>query len=254
VKHSFSIQFASKAIDREAGVIRGVSVITEGEAQGHGCYIDATTLSQVKQCADAFGAAGVRVKVNHYSGVDAIVGTLRSFRIDGQQLRADLYLLKTHEIFERILEMAASIPESFGLSISFSGTPEKIDRVEYARCTELYSVDIVDRPAANPTGLFSVDSAPSDRMTEKELSAVVEKGNETLLQKIQGFVSGDTALRTQVTDLTTKLTTAETNLKTEQGKVTDLTTKLTTATTDLATRTTERDIDGTIDRLTQFAS
>ena len=147
-------------VDREAGVLRGVSVITEGEAKGHGMIVDGITLDQVKACAETY-VDGLRVKMDHYTGIDAMVGVLRDFVIDGTQLRADLHLIKNHEDFEKILEMAETIPGSFGLSISFSGESDRIPvsgvegvLIEAARCMEIYSADIVDQPAANPTGLF----------------------------------------------------------------------------------------------------
>jgi hypothetical protein len=147
-------------VDRESGVLRGVSVITEGEAKGHGMIVDGITLDQVKSCAETY-VDGLRVKMDHYTGIDAMVGVLRDFVIDGDQLRADLHLIKSHEDFEKIMEMAETIPGSFGLSISFSGESDRIPvsgvegvLIEAARCMEIYSADIVDQPAANPTGLF----------------------------------------------------------------------------------------------------
>jgi hypothetical protein len=167
-------------VDREAGVLRGVSVITEGEAKGHGMIVDSVTLEQVKACAETY-VDGLRVKMDHATGIDAMVGVLRDFQIDGIQLRADLHLIKSHEDFEKILEMAENMPGSFGLSISFSGESEdvevpsddteevepnsgelppsvggSVEIVRAARCMEIYSADLVDQPAANPSGLFQV--------------------------------------------------------------------------------------------------
>jgi hypothetical protein len=146
-------------VDRDAGILRGVSVITEGDAKGHGMIVDSITLDQVKASAETY-TDGLRVKMDHYTGIDAMVGVLRDFVIDGSQLRADLHLLKSHDDFEKILEMAENMPGSFGLSISFSGESEVIEegQVPSARCMEIYSADLVDQPAANPTGLFQVMS------------------------------------------------------------------------------------------------
>jgi hypothetical protein len=173
-------------VDREAGILRGVSVITEGEAKGHGMIVDSVTLDQVKACAETY-VDGLRVKMDHCTGIDAMVGVLRDFMIDGIQLRADLHLLKSHEDFEKILEMAETMPGSFGLSISFSGSSEEVEITEddseeiepnsgelpsggveivhAARCMEIYSCDIVDQPAANPTGLFQ--AMPEDIKPEE---------------------------------------------------------------------------------------
>lgn len=145
-------------IDAAAGVIFGASVITQGvEALGHGLYTDPATLLQVKFCADAMPA--VQVKAGHGTGFSGIVGVLKDFRVDNDgrscQLRADLHLLKSHPAFNQICEMCSTMPESFGLSIAFSGKSETIDGLDFARCQELYSVDLVDHPAANPNGLFA---------------------------------------------------------------------------------------------------
>jgi len=160
---SNATSFSGGKIDKENGVVSGVSVITSGvEAIGHGIYTDPTTLLQVKGQADSMPA--VQVKAGHGTGFSGIVGVLKNFRVDDDgrscQLRADLHLLKSHPAFSQIIEMAATMPESFGLSISFSGKPETIDALDFARCTELYSVDLVDRPAANPNGLFSANQSP----------------------------------------------------------------------------------------------
>jgi hypothetical protein len=67
------------------------------------------------------------------------------------------------------------MPDTFGLSISFTGEHEESDNdIVFARCTEIYSADLVDAPAANPTGLFSakVDSAKKD-MDEKQIADAI---------------------------------------------------------------------------------
>jgi hypothetical protein len=161
-------------IDAQAATISDVSVITVGEAKGHGLMIDEQTLVEVKAAAETY-AGGLKVKTDHYTGFNEIVGTLKNFRIDGDQLRADLFLLKNHDATARILEMAELMPDTFGLSISFTGEHEESDNdIVFARCTEIYSADLVDAPAANPTGLFSakVDSEKKD-MDEKQIADAI---------------------------------------------------------------------------------
>jgi hypothetical protein len=161
-------------IDAQAATITDVSVITVGEAKGHGLQIDAQTLVEVKAAAETY-AGGLKVKTDHYSGFNEIVGTLKNFRIDGDQLRADLFLLKNHDATARILEMAELMPDTFGLSISFSGEHEESeDGTVFARCSEIYSADLVDAPAANDAGLFSVkvDSEKKD-MDEKQIADAI---------------------------------------------------------------------------------
>jgi hypothetical protein len=59
------------------------------------------------------------------------------------------------------LELATTIPDTFGLSIAFSGPVEAKGDLKLARCTEIYSADIVDSPAANDSGLFEAKPAAS---------------------------------------------------------------------------------------------
>jgi len=141
--------------------IEGVSVLTTGMAKGHKLQIDRTTLEQVMECANSF-KSGVKVNENHGAGIGDIVGKLTNFRIDesGEKLLADLTFLKSRkDRANYYLDLAREIPESFGISISFSGqSDDSGSEFELARCQELYSADLVQHPAANPTGLFSADS------------------------------------------------------------------------------------------------
>jgi hypothetical protein len=194
-------------VNREGGIIEGVSVITVGVAKGHGMLVDGTTLEQVKACAEQF-SDGVQVKVNHGTGFDAIVGVLRNFRIDGQKLIADLHLLRNHEKREHVLDVAEEMPGSVGLSISFSGETETINGKDYARCDELYSVDFVSRPAANPSGLFQRVDSTADGMAE------VTPQDKSLVDHIRAFFSAPPTpinFEAKAKELETQL--AEANLK-----------------------------------------
>ena len=158
---------APLAIDQK--IIQGVSVITEGPARGHGLTVDQTTLAQVIQCART---RAVKVKMMHDSDLSQVVGTLKNFRIEGPQVLADLHLLQSSPARDFILEIAATMPTAFGLSISFEGTPEGT----FARCAKLLSVDLVDEPAANPTGLFEekpLDAPKDDGTTDPQQLATM---------------------------------------------------------------------------------
>ena len=156
---------SGSAIDREKGIIGGVSVITIGEAKGHGIGIDHRTLETVLQCAKEF-STGIKVKFRHgktgeyQSVVDEVSGTLKNFSIDGNKVRADFHLFKSlpAEVKEKIFEMAETIPDQFGFSIVFSGGSEELENKKFARCEDLLSVDLTDKPAANPDGLFESKS------------------------------------------------------------------------------------------------
>jgi hypothetical protein len=142
--------------------LSGVSVLTTGMAKGHNLQIDSTTLEQVKKCAEAF-KGGVKVNENHGAGIGDIIGKLTNFRIeqsgDQKKLLADLTFLKSRQDRAKYyMDLASEIPDAFGISISFSGESQMNGQdFDLARCSELYSADLVQHPASNPTGLFSAD-------------------------------------------------------------------------------------------------
>lgn len=185
-QHRFALRSrAFAAVDVQAGIIRGVSVITVGPAKGHGIDVDATTLAQVKACAESY-QGGLKVKMEHAGDAGDIVGFLTAFRIEGEQLLADLHLLKSTPHREYIMELAQTIPDTFGLSIAFSGPVEVKNDTRMARCTEIYSCDMVGEPAANPSGLFdagplvkasnppALPTQPTIQMDEKQIKDIVE--------------------------------------------------------------------------------
>lgn len=142
-------------IDDKAGVIRGVSVITEGEARGHDLKIDSKTVEQMLDACAASNSGRVKTKLNHRSGIESVFGYLSEFRIQGPKLVADLYLLKKHKDYDQTLEQIREMPESIGLSVAFTGQPEVgSDGRKIARVERIVSADLVAEPAANPTGLF----------------------------------------------------------------------------------------------------
>jgi hypothetical protein len=145
-------------------IIEGVSVISVGEAKGHGLFVDAQTLREVKACAETY-AGGVKVNLDHGAGIRDIVGFCDNFRIIGQKLVADLNLLQNAERREYVLEIAEKLPDTFGISIAFSGPVREIDGKRFASCEELYSADLVQTPAANPTGLFSFEAKAVDKFS-----------------------------------------------------------------------------------------
>ena len=156
----FSAIATNEKIDAANGIIYGVSVITIGEAAGKnaGTWIDQTTLSQIHSVASTF-KDGVKVKMSmareHDGSVGQIVGVLKNFRTVGSHERADLHLLKADSNFAKIIEMSATMPNEFGFSVVIPKHTEKVDGKDCLRCDDIYSIDLVEEPAANPSGLFS---------------------------------------------------------------------------------------------------
>ena len=219
--HFATADIKGSSVDRENGIVRGVSVITAGlEAKGHRLKVDMKTLRQMHELA--VKKEQVPVKWNHGSGADAVNGFLTNFRIEGKKLKADWHLLRTHGQYEQAIELAERMPQNVGFSTSFAGLPETASgqkvyppdektKVHYtllnnapvplgrkeemfARCDDLVSVDLVATPAANPGGMFSVphvDSAPNG-MAENALPGSPDEKdpNAVLLAEFRQFATG----------------------------------------------------------------
>jgi len=123
----------------------------------HKCFADRTTLETVLAACKKLGV--LKVKANHGPDVNSIVGTIANFRIEGNQVKGDLTLLKNSPSRDYVLEVAQTLASQIGLSIAFEPVWESKDRKEFVRCKTIYSADIVDAPAANPQGLF--DASPT---------------------------------------------------------------------------------------------
>jgi hypothetical protein len=157
----FSTTQVRPSIDSK-GMARGVSVLTSGiKAIGYDVFIDDKSLQTCLQVAQGF-SDGIQVKADHGSGVLAIVGKITNFRIEGAQLRGDLQFLVSHPSYPALREMVQQQAGTFGLSISFASVEEEIGGRKYVRISDLFSVDLVSRPAANPGGLFSANLGPSE--------------------------------------------------------------------------------------------
>jgi len=162
-------------------LFKGISVITAGPALGHGMIIDADTLTQVVERGNEAGQ--VKVLSDHSSSVSNIIAYLENFTLDGGRVRADLTLFESHEGFAYFSELISTLPGQIGFSISFSGIPrEAADGTMLADVQNLFSVDLVLSPAANPTGVYSarVDTRKSLNMdtTVKESAPVIEAAPE----------------------------------------------------------------------------
>ena len=185
-------------------IIEGVSIISVGEAKGHGLFVDDITLQEVKACAESY-AGGVKVNLDHGAGIKDIVGFCDNFRIIGKKLVADLNLLETAEKRAYVLEIASRMPDTFGISIAFSGPVRERDGRSFASCTELYSADLVQTPAANPTGLFSFTAKSVDTSANQMEDATIEIEPKEDEVSIADIVSRLAALETAFGDYKNKM-------------------------------------------------
>jgi len=137
-----------------SGLVPAVVLLECGEAKGHGVIIDQTTLQNALELARAAGK--LRCKFNPQTfdhGTGCIAGYFDNFRVNGTKLIADLHLASSCPSFDYISELVASMPEAFGLSITFNGWTQPVAGEQRQRITELYDATIVDTPAAT-SGVF----------------------------------------------------------------------------------------------------
>lgn len=225
-------------------VVPGVSVITVGPARGHfkfdendqprPVFIDAITLQQVMACAQTY-EGGLRVNAGHFTGVLDAAAFLTGYRIEETKLRADMTLFETFEKFEHLCRLITSIPDTFGLSIDFSGPPEFRDGQALARCVEIYSADLVPVPAANDRGLFGSGyvfceagkittpfDTPKSDMTLEELSTQLTDA----VNKMNAATTKFTEATAKIDGAVTKVGELETKFEGANSKVTALETKV----------------------------
>jgi hypothetical protein len=160
-------------IDRELGIIHGVTIAQIGPAKGHGGFIDRTFLLQIVDNA-ASKTAGIKARFGHPNMCSQALGTylgrFKNYSYLSDKVKADLYLDDTArstpggDLFTYILDMTEKNPDMFGASIVFEIADsvfikEDMDgkevEKEYFRLKDLRATDIVDEPAATD-GLFSV--------------------------------------------------------------------------------------------------
>lgn len=129
-------------IDEENEVLHDVQITLEGEALGHGVWLDREFCEAVAAAGNATGDVGLKVRYGHPSMCSDAIGTelgrAKNFRvvdferdIDGKKVKcagviADVYLLKSAhaapqgDIAKHVMETAKEDPSQFGQSIVFT--------------------------------------------------------------------------------------------------------------------------------------
>lgn len=188
----------------DAGLIRGVSAITRGEALGHGFWVDDEFLGEV---ATALNASDRKARFRHpgvsSDGLGSALGVASGASVVDGKVLTDLHFLQSaHDTPEGnlagyVMDFAAESPDLFGTSIVFrideeatkahalahgaeeidgfllydnyaSPDPDNRDDLPHVRLQALKAVDIVDEPAANPDGMFAALSSEGQMIEEFE--------------------------------------------------------------------------------------
>ncbi len=117
------LDMADARVDRENGIIKGVSLVSIGEARGYNQYADQTTLEQVRDCAKKY-KGGLRVKFNPSTfnhGDGSLAGRIPgdTIKVVDDQCVGDIHVYKTFAGKEYLFEIAETAPDNCGLSIHF---------------------------------------------------------------------------------------------------------------------------------------
>ncbi len=146
-----STPFAGASVDREKGIIRGVKLCGGSSANGRD-YPPEVFRRDVRK----YEGAAIYADHGRDRSVDRKIGWIESPSVDADGTpRGDAHLLKTHPLYERVMEAAERNPAMFGFShVALCETSYGADgreRVEGLRAIE--SVDLVAEPATTK-GIF----------------------------------------------------------------------------------------------------
>ncbi|WP_436715815.1 hypothetical protein U8335_26680 [Roseiconus lacunae] len=125
---------ADPDVDREggkwnAGIIRGVSLATVGEALGHYYWLDQETINQIVEHSSSKGDTGLKCRFTHpgmsSDGMGRHLGRLFDVRVDGEKAVGDLHFAESAhktpdgDLAEYCMMLTEEDPKAAGLSIVF---------------------------------------------------------------------------------------------------------------------------------------
>lgn len=197
-------------IDRDHGIIRGVTVAQIGPARGHDGEIDKTFLLQLVDHANA-SKAGIKARFGHpnmcSTALGSYLGRFHNYSFNGSKVTADLHLDNSAKespsgnLFDYVLNMAETNPDMFGASIAFESNAFETAEVEvdgkkktvnYFRLKELRATDIVDDPAAT-NGLFSAETFPGQATAfldqNPELTELIFSKPDSVIEFLQSYLN-----------------------------------------------------------------
>ncbi len=158
------IQDMHGRVDSSQGVIRKVKVLGPRSRNGR-----EYTRQAMEQAAALY--EGVRVNLDHpdhhqvsrQRSLAQQLGVLRNVKLQADGVYGDLFLLTSHPLAGMVMEAAAKMPNTFGLSHHAEGKLRTSgDKTVVESILGVHSVDLVQQPAT-VAGLFEGASDPPDR-------------------------------------------------------------------------------------------
>lgn len=115
-------------------ILRNVAVVQQGEAKGHGTWLDQSFLEKTAELGNA-APNGIKVLFDHQTHCGTTmgyaIGRFKNFSIQGETVIADLYLFKSAdasphgELASYVQQLADEAPDVFGNSIEYYPGPTK---------------------------------------------------------------------------------------------------------------------------------
>lgn len=185
-------------VDRKASVIYGCSLMQVGnlpECDERNWTVTPETILQ----AFAFGSRGnngLKARFTHPNmsadGMGSYLGRWKTFRIDGETLRADLHIAPAAftspqgDLGTYVMDMAESESDMFGVSLSTDLDMADLERFELQqelsgdcstpwpmKLTNVRAGDVVDEPAATRGGMFDL-LTPDNRNLPAQATALLQ--------------------------------------------------------------------------------
>lgn len=164
-------------VDPENGILRNVALMSIGEAAGHNCRVDLTSLQGLFKLTQG---KSVKAFLNHSfnPAPTEVVGVFSGIYIDNEKgvLRASqfkaLEAFKTHnrQAYDTLFELAITAPESFGVSVCIYQNlePATDGGSDYIRPISIDSADFVSSPAANKALFSKEDIDVSEKAIQQQ--------------------------------------------------------------------------------------
>ena len=192
-------------IDREKGILYGVTISQLGPAKSHGGNIDRIFLAQIVEQA-AKRPQGLKARFGHPNMCSTALGTylgrFKNYTLHDDNVKADLYLDVTSKstpggnLFDYVLDMAEKNPDMLGASIVFEAAEFETDPLapespKLFRLKDLRATDIVDDPAATDS-LFSADTLPAQASmfldNNPELAELIFSKPESVIEFLNNYM------------------------------------------------------------------
>jgi hypothetical protein len=206
------IKSKTVTIERQKEIIKGFAVVTKGVTFDERGEFDDISLEKIIELGNK-SKIGAKSRFGHpnmsTTALGTFLGRVKKFRLDGDIVRADLHIDPTAhdtpdgDLAGYVMDLAESDPEAFGASMVISWDEEfrkdkdgnvlKDDEGNelppLIRVKKLFSVDVVDDPAANK-GLFGMPFFTEDVKLSGAFTSFLDRflEDESAVTKVIAFL------------------------------------------------------------------